>query len=146
MKHSSEDCIFCKIVQGKMPASKVYEDEVCMAFLDIRPVNTGHTLIIPKAHHPYLHELDENTGAHLFKIAMQIEKAIRASEIKVEGTNILQNNGKVAFQEVFQEVFHVHLHVIPRLKGDKMRFIIRQRPFPNREQLDDTAQIISNHL
>jgi len=136
------DCIFCKIVAGDIPASIIYEDEVCMAFLDIRPINTGHTLVIPKVHHPYLHELDEETGAHIFKVAMKIERAIRASDIKAEGTNLLQNNGKVAFQEVF----HVHLHVIPRVKGDKMRFVIRQTPLPSRSRLNETALEIGKKL
>lgn len=139
---SSLDCIFCKIIHRELPASIVYEDDIAMAFMDIRPINKGHVLVVPKAHYAYLHELDEVTGAHLFKIAMRIDRALRASDVRVEGTNILQNNGRVAFQEVF----HVHLHIIPRLRGDQMRLVLRTVPTPKRSELDATAAEIARHL
>ncbi len=137
-----KDCIFCEIIEKKLPASIVYEDDRALAFMDLRPVNIGHVLIIPKIHRPYLHELEVDLGAHLFKITMEIERAVRASGLPLEGSNILQNNGAVAFQEVF----HVHLHVIPRLEADKGRFLSRVRPFPTREELNETAEKIKAKL
>lgn len=78
--------------------------------MDIQPVNPGHVLIIPRAHAARLSELDDETGAHMFKIAMRISEALRRSGMKCEGINLFLVDGEAAFQEVF----HVHLHVIPR--------------------------------
>ena len=80
-----DDCIFCEIVAGRAPASVVYEDETALAFLDIQPVNPGHTLIVPKSHAALLADLDEATGAHLFKLAMRIAAALRRSSARDTG-------------------------------------------------------------
>ena len=108
------DCVFYDIVKGKVPASIVYADDKVMAFMDTRPVNPGHALIIPKAHASQLSELDEETGGHMFKIAMRIDEALRRSGLRCEGVTLLLADGEAAFQEIF----HVHLHVIPRFRGD----------------------------
>ena len=126
----SSDCIFCRIIEGSLPSSKVYEDEQAVAFMDIMPVNPGHVLVVPKKHVRELSELDEDTGAHLFRVAMRIEKALRASGLQCEGTNLLQNNGR----EAWQEVMHVHLHVIPRFRGDKVKVHFGQQQ-ARREEL-----------
>jgi len=76
-----EDCIFCKIINGTQPASIVYSDEKVMAFMDIAQINPGHVLVIPKVHAASMSELDEEIGAHLFKITMQIAEAIRKSGV-----------------------------------------------------------------
>ncbi len=134
-------CIFCRIIAGELPASKVYEDDQVIAFLDIRPINAGHLLVVPKVHFTELRDMDENTGAKLFRIAMRLERAIWETDLRCEGTNLLQNNGKAAMQEVM----HVHLHIIPRFQGDQLRFSFRHLS-PGREELDRWAQSIRQHL
>lgn len=134
-------CIFCQIIAGKLPASKVYEDDHVVAFLDLYPINQGHVLVVPKAHFGELHELDEETGARLFRVAMRIDRAIRQTNLRCEGTNLLQNNGAAAMQEIF----HVHLHIIPRYRGDHLRFsFLHQRP--SRAELDQVASDLRQHL
>jgi len=139
-----EDCVFCRIVRGVAPASIVYSDEKVMAIMDIQPVNLGHVLIIPKTHFAQLSELDEETGAHMFKIAMRIAEALRRSDIKCEGINLFLADGEAAFQEIF----HVHLHVIPRFRGNG--FEIKVGPHyslkPKRETLDEIAEKIREVL
>lgn len=134
------DCVFCQIVKGTTPASVVYTDEKVMAIMDTQPVNPGHVLIIPKTHAAHLSELDEETGAHMFKIAMRVAAALRRSGVKCEGINLFLADGEAAFQYVF----HVHLHVIPRFRGDG--FEIKVGPNygsrPNRKELDKIAERI----
>src|SRR2546429_665699 len=114
---SDSDCIFCRIVAGAVPASVVFEDNLALAFMTIGPVNPGHTLVIPKAHLPYLADLPEAVGAHLFTIAQRVAAAIRGSGLRCEGINLFLADGEAAFQEVL----HSHLHVFPRYKGDPFR-------------------------
>lgn len=112
-------CIFCQISNKTLPASVVYEDDLCMAFMDIFPVKAGHVLIIPKIHGGCLHELEENTRAHLFSVANDILQAQRAAGIVIDGANFLVNDGKAANQHVP----HVHIHIVPRDKGDLLKVI-----------------------
>lgn len=106
------DCVFCDIIAGNLPASVVYEDSTVMAIMDISPVNLGHVIVIPKKHIPYMADMDEDTGAHLFKITMRIQKSIRGSGVRCEGINLFLADGEAAFQDVF----HLHLHIIPRFR------------------------------
>ncbi len=108
------DCLFCKIVAGEIPSTAVLKDEHCYAFMDIRPINPGHVLVIPVRHAANLAELDAGSGAEMFKSAQKIAAAVRASGLDCEGINLHLADGPVAGQEVF----HVHLHVIPRFSGD----------------------------
>jgi len=137
-------CVFCGIIHNKKPASVVYSDDKVTAFLVIRPINPGHLVVIPKTHAPGLSELDEETGAHMFKIALRIAKAIKKSSIRNDGINLLLSDGKAASQEIF----HVHLHVVPRFFGDG--FGVQYGPNnylePPREELDEIAAIIRNTL
>ncbi|WP_066058987.1 HIT family protein [Robertmurraya korlensis] len=103
------DCIFCKIVNGEIPASKVFENEHVLAFLDISQVTKGHTLIIPKVHKENLYELTPEISSELFKIAPKIANAIKDTYHPV-GLNLVNNNGEKAGQSVF----HFHMHLIPR--------------------------------
>lgn len=139
-----EDCVFCRIIKGIAPASVVYTDEKVVALMDIQPVNPGHVLIIPKAHAAQLSELDEETGAHMFRIAIRIAEALRRSSIRCEGVNLFLADGEAAFQEVF----HVHLHAIPRFRGDG--FEIKVGPHyglkTDREELDKIAEKIREVL
>ncbi len=131
------DCVFCDIVKGKVPASIVYADDKAMALMDTRPVNPGHVLIIPKAHVSQLSELDEETGGHMFKIAIHIDEALRRSGLRCEGVTLLLADGEAAFQEIF----HVHLHVIPRFRDDGfgIRFGRDYGREPDRKELNVIA-------
>lgn len=130
-------CVFCDIAQGKAPASTVYADRIVTAFMDIQPVNPGHVLIVPNVHATYLSDLDEETGAHLFVTAMRIAAALRRSGLRCEGINVFLADGEAAFQEVF----HVHLHVIPRYAGDgfALRFGPHYGQPPDGAELDKIA-------
>lgn len=88
------DCIFCKIVNGEIPAAKVYEDEHVLAFMDIMQVTKGHTLVIPKVHKQDIFELTPDIAQHLFKVVPQIAQAIK-EKFNPEGLNIVNNNGKL---------------------------------------------------
>jgi histidine triad (HIT) family protein len=133
-------CVFCNIVKGIEPASIVYTNEEVIAFMDIQPVNSGHVLVIPRTHSAQLNELNPETGAHIFKVAMCIAEALRMSGIKCEGVNLFLADGEVAFQDVF----HVHLHVIPRFRNDGfgLKFSPDYGFRPNRKELNETAEKI----
>jgi histidine triad (HIT) family protein len=133
-----EDCAFCDIVAGTAPSSIVYDDDVVMAFLDIQPVNPGHTLVIPKRHYAGMAEMDEETGMHLFKITVQIAQAIRESGVQCEGINLFVADGEAAFQDVF----HVHIHVLPRFSGDSFKIDADRGDQPSRSELDRVARLI----
>lgn len=107
------DCVFCKIVAGEVPSQKVYEDEHYLAFLDINPINPGHTLVVPKAHFADLMVAPVETAAGLMRVAKNIAPAVVAGA-GAEGFNLGLNNGRVAGQIVD----HVHLHIMPRLAND----------------------------
>ncbi|MGD7045207.1 HIT family protein [Jeotgalibacillus proteolyticus] len=103
------DCIFCKIIDGEIPSSKVYEDDDVYAFLDISQVTKGHTLVIPKLHKKDIHELSPEIAGKLFSVVPEITNAIKQS-FDIKGINLLNNNGEYAGQSVF----HFHLHILPR--------------------------------
>lgn len=129
------DCVFCDIIAGEVPASIVFEDDLVMAFMDTGPVNPGHTLVIPKRHFAHMAVLDEETGMRLFRVAMRVERAIRGSGVRCEGTNMFLADGEAAFQEVF----HLHLHVFSRFKGDTFKIDADWSVRPPREELDRVA-------
>jgi histidine triad (HIT) family protein len=133
-----DDCIFCEIAAGRASASLVYEDEIALVFMDIQPVNPGHMLVIPRWHAAFLADLDEVTGAHLFRIAMRMATALRRSGIRCEGINMFLADGEAAFQEVF----HVHLHVFPRFAGDPFKIEADWSVRPARAELDALAATI----
>jgi histidine triad (HIT) family protein len=132
------DCVFCNIVSGALPSSVVYQDDRCMAFMDIQPVNPGHVLIIPNRHATYLADLDEETGAHMFRVAQRVAQALRRSGIRCEGVNLFLADGEAAGQEVI----HAHLHVFPRFPGDGfgLRFGPQYSERPARSELDTLAE------
>ncbi|MFF2446259.1 HIT family protein [Neobacillus sp. NPDC058068] len=108
------DCIFCKIVNGEIPAAKVFENEHVVAFLDISQVTKGHTLVIPKVHKENLFELTPEMARNLFEVVPAIANALKR-EFEPIGLNTINNNGEHAGQSVF----HYHMHLIPRYgKGD----------------------------
>ena len=112
---SADDCIFCKIIAGQVPSEKIYEDEVIYSFLDIGPISTGHTLVIPKQHFEFLHDCPAEVLAEVGKRLGKIAKAVSAA-MASDGYNVLCNNGTSAGQLVA----HVHFHIIPRNAGDSV--------------------------
>ncbi len=104
----SEDCIFCSIIRKEAPASRVYEDDRVVAFLSNRPVNEGHTLVVPKKHYENIYDIPEEEIAYLFKVVKRVAHAVRDA-MAAEGIRVVQNNGWAAGQVVF----HFHVHVIP---------------------------------
>jgi histidine triad (HIT) family protein len=109
-----QNCVFCKIVHGDIPAFKLYEDENVLAFLDISQVTKGHTLVIPKNHHTDLFDLPEETAKQIYSVVPKLAKAIKQT-YEAEGLNLVNNNGEAAGQTVY----HYHVHLIPRYgQGD----------------------------
>jgi histidine triad (HIT) family protein len=121
-------CVFCAIVTDQADAIRVYEDDDYLAFLDIRPVVRGHTLVVPKVHTVDLTDTPAETVAGLVTVGQRIAQAARNSELAADGNNVVINDGKAAFQTVF----HLHLHVAPRQDGDKLSFakglVVRRDP------------------
>jgi histidine triad (HIT) family protein len=138
------DCVFCSILAGELPSSIVYQDDLCTALMDIQPVNRGHLLVVPNRHAPFLADLDEDTGAHMFRIAQRLAAALRRSGVRCEGVNLFLADGEAAMQDVF----HVHLHVFPRYKGDGFGLTFSPEYFdrPARSELDEVAQKIKQAL
>jgi histidine triad (HIT) family protein len=128
------DCVFCSLVTGEAEASVVYEDEQLLGFMDLHPVNPGHVLLVPKEHATSMAEVDEDTGAHAFRVALRMQQAIRASGVRCEGINLFVADGEAAFQDVF----HFHVHVIPRFEGDPFKISADWKEAP-RHELDRVA-------
>ena len=108
-----EDCIFCKIIKGEIPSSKVYEDDDVYAFLDITPVNPGHTLVIPKTHGKDIFEVDDEMLGNLIVAVKKISKGV-IKAVETDGFNLHLNTGPVSGQVVD----HFHFHIIPRFEND----------------------------
>ena len=133
--------IFTKIVKGQVPAAFVYRDDVVSAFMDVQPINPGHVIVVPNREISCLAELDEETSIHLFRIAHRIALALKKSGLKCEGVNIFLADGEAAQQEVF----HVHLHVFPRFRGDAYQWKFKQNYYKiaDKTQLSQTATQIA---
>ncbi len=135
----SADCTLCKLVAGELERSLVYVDERVVALMDIQPVVRGHLLVVSRRHAPYLADLDPDDGAAMFEVGRHAAAALRASGLRCEGVNLFLADGEAAGQEIF----HVHLHVIPRYDGDG--FGLRFPPdysIRPREELDAAAEAI----
>ena len=133
------DCIFCKIRDGQIPSSKVYEDNHTFAFMDLNPVNKGHVLVVPKAHSENILDAKEEDLSRVLVSAKQVGKAI-IKATKADGLNASINNNKAAGQVVF----HLHMHLIPRFAGDGLT----HWPHKNYDQgeMDDWAKEIRENL
>jgi len=110
------DCAFCSIAQARIPARRVYEDKMFLAFLDIAPSNPGHILVIPKEHHETLLDLPDAISARILGVVKKIAAAATQAT-GAQGFNVLINNQSAAGQVVF----HSHFHIIPRFKGDGLK-------------------------
>ena len=135
---------FSEIIDGKCEASFVYRDDLVSAFLDIEPINPGHVLVVPNKSVSSLSDLDDETSARLFNVAKRIADAIRKSDIRCDGINLFLADGEAAGQEVF----HVHLHVVPRVRKDgfQLKFPDTGHFQTNRSELDRVAKIIESSL
>ena len=111
----SDNCIFCKIANGEIPSATLYEDEDFRVILDLGPASKGHALILPKEHASNIYELPDELAAKAMVVAKKVAATLKDG-LKCDGLNIVQNNGEPAGQTVF----HFHMHLIPRYKGDNV--------------------------
>ncbi len=134
-----DSCIFCKIIKGEIPSTKVYEDEYTFAFLDINPVTRGHTLVIPKQHCTDIFDMSEEDARAVMATAKKVANAAFQG-LNASGVNLLNSNRKAAGQEVF----HYHMHIIPRYENDGVRMF----PIDKYKESDFkvTAEKITNKL
>jgi histidine triad (HIT) family protein len=123
-------CPFCDLIQGAAEVSVCYEDSEAIAFMDIQPVNVGHVLVVPKEHYESLQDLPQTVGMHLFEVAMRLASVVR-SVTECSGMNVVVNSGAAAGQDVF----HYHVHLIPRREGDGFDIPL---PFPGSAMPDRT--------
>jgi histidine triad (HIT) family protein len=137
----SEDCIFCSIVAGAVPAARIYEDQHVLAFLDIGPVEKGHTLVIPKFHH---NPLMETPAAVLQQVIVVVRTVARAQmkSLHALGISVSQANGEVAGQVVP----HIHFHVIPRFETGAHIRNWNSGKYESGEQMQDVARCIREAL
>lgn len=134
------NCIFCRIVSGEIPSTKVYEDDRTLAFMDINPGNPGHTLVIPKQHYRNIFDIDAETAGRVMEVGTQIANAIKKA-LNPDGLNIFQSNEPAAFQDVF----HFHLHLIPRWKDDSI--VLPWKPQKGHpERIKETAEKIKKQI
>jgi histidine triad (HIT) family protein len=135
------DCIFCSIVAGKAPATRVYEDDLTLAFADIFPLERGHLLVVPKTHVENIYELDAELGAHLFRVTVRLA-AVMKKALQPDGMNLFQANEVAGGQEVF----HFHMHVLPRWK-ERMPFrIVPNRTMAQRDELEGVFAPVRERL
>ncbi|HSA55177.1 MAG TPA: HIT family protein [Gemmatimonadaceae bacterium] len=130
MTNGRQHCIFCELIHGGGEVSICYEDSEAIAFMDIQPVNLGHVLVVPREHHESLNDVPPSLAMHLFEVALQLGPIIR----RVSGSddlNIVVNSGEAAGQNVF----HYHVHLIPRRNGDGFDVPL---PFPDSRMPDRT--------
>jgi histidine triad (HIT) family protein len=138
----SSDCIFCSIVAGDIPGRIVHETASTIAFLDANPLAPGHTLVVPKAHHERLNDLDGDLAVELYESLHELVPRIEAA-VDAPATTVAFNNGTAAGQEVP----HVHGHVIPRFEGDgggPIHVVAGDRPELSDDELDDIAARITD--
>ena len=134
------DCIFCKIADGRIPCTKLLEDDLAVAFLDIGPLAEGHVLLIPKDHYVTVDQMPPDVAAAVLKHLPALGRAVKAA-VGCEGFNILQNNGPVAHQVVP----HVHFHIIPRNAGDEFHFNWPADSYP-KGRIEQLAEDIRKRL
>ena len=136
------DCVFCDIAAGKVPASIVHQDELTMAFVDLRQFHPGHTLVIPRDHFQDVRELDDSTGAALMATVVRVARAVAAA-FPNEGLSLWHSIGEAAFQEVP----HLHIHIHPRFRDDNVLRVYPSPPAtPNKETRDQYAATLRRNL
>ncbi|MCD6214739.1 MAG: HIT family protein [Candidatus Desulfofervidus sp.] len=135
------DCIFCKIIQGEIPATKVYEDEKVLAFMDINPLNDGHTLVVPKRHAETIFEIDPQDLIATMKVAQRLAIAIKKA-LNSDGMIVVQLNNKAAGQMVP----HLHIHLIPRWENDGLQIGKWEIKPGDIEKIKDIAEKIKKEV
>lgn len=128
-------CLFCKIVAGEIPSYKIYEDDKVYAFLDNKPVNPGHTLVVPKEHYANMEEIPEDDLQALIVAVKKIGKQMK-EKLDCPAYNVIQNNGEVAGQVIH----HLHFHLVPRFEGDGLKL------FPHNEYKEGEAEEVQEKL
>ena len=126
-----QDCLFCKIIAGDIPSVKIYEDEMVYAFMDIAPINLGHILVIPKAHHESASSIPEATAGRMMKVGSRLGIALKRA-MDYDAYNLHLADGKAAGQVVM----HAHLHVVPRGVDDDFRWNWRQLTYPEGKAIE----------
>lgn len=137
----SQDCIFCRIVRGEVPSTKVYEDDDVLAFMDIGPVVKGHTLVIPKAHHNPITETPIPVLQKLIAVVQRVARA-QIEGLQADGVNVSQANGRTAGQVVP----HIHFHVIPRFAADGHHWNWTPRQYDSNGEMGQFADHIRKAL
>ena len=114
-----KDCLFCKIASGDIPSMKIYEDDICLCFLDINPDSDGHCLIVPKSHYKDINDIPSYIHNHIYNISKKIMKILE-EKLKCDGFALIQNNGSI------QEVKHYHLHIKPHYSNKPSIKVIKK--------------------
>lgn len=140
MSEHDENCVFCRIVRGEIAAAIVYQDELAIAFMDIGSINPGHMLVAAKAHVENIYGVDDRLAEAMMRATTRVARAVKIA-IKPRGLSLFQANEAAGGQTVF----HVHIHVIPRLDGDGLNLAWPARN-PPREELDQVAERIRRAL
>ncbi len=134
------NCIFCDILSGQLPASFVYEDEQVVGIMSLDQPNPYKVLVIPRAHTENVYDLSDEQAAFIFQATVKIARAVREAS-GCEGLNLLQSNGRAGQQDVF----HFHLHIVPRFYGDDIR-LSWEHTKPDRNRLNQMAEQIRAEL
>ncbi len=135
------DCIFCKIIVGELPATKIYEDSDVIAFMDINPIAKGHALVVPKIHSATISDTDDEVLAKVMAVVKRVAKSQLAA-LGADGVNVTQANGAVAGQVVP----HIHFHVIPRSGNDNVHFNWQPQSYNDSGEMTEYAQKIRAHI
>jgi len=135
-----DECVFCKIVSGEIPSSKVYEDPQILAFMDAGQVNPGHVILAIKQHVPYIYDLNPDLAAAVFQAAVKISRAVKMA-MQPDGMTLVQANEKAGWQTVE----HFHIHVLPRYVEDGVTFTWPAK-HPPREELDRLAARVTGEF
>lgn len=133
-------CLFCRIVLGEIPSTRIYEDATTFAFMDINPGTRGHALVIPKTHAVDIHDVPPDVVGDMARTAQRVARAAK-EHLGCGGVNLVQSSGAVAFQSVF----HIHIHVIPRYEGDGVRLPWTPKP-SDKDEIAATAETLRKGL
>jgi len=138
---SAPDCIFCKIVKGEIPCTKVFEDDIVLVFMDIAPLGKGHLLAVPKEHFENIVDITPQLYGRLSSLICSLAKAVQAT-LAPDGMNVLQLNGKAANQVVP----HLHMHLVPRWMGDGLAISEWTPVMGDAREIAETAELIKSKL
>ncbi len=134
-----DDCVFCKIISGKIPSLKFYEDDKCIAILDINPANKGHSLIISKEHFSNIYDIDDEVLSDMILVAKRVAKAVKEN-FECDGVNIIMNNEKAAGQIIP----HAHIHVIPRFENDEVVITYKKKELNKDEFIEIMKKLMDS--